>query len=345
MNCIKTKEKPACIVCNEIGKLLYINQKDKLFGTPGKWNLKKCTKAQCGSIWLDPMPIESDIGKAYQTYYTHTEANEVSSSLLGRAYRYIKQCYLASRFGYDQNIPNFSFFHRILGQLMYMHPCRRADLDFSIMYMPQKNDGLLLEIGCGSGSMLQIMQGLGWKVEGVEVDTKAVEIARSKGLNVNDGDLSSQKYPDDHFDAITMSHVIEHVHDPFCLLQECHRILKPNGMISIVTPNALSFGHKIYKSSWLHLDPPRHLHIFSPFALESLVTKTSLKIKYNSTTLRDANNLFIASRSIRKNATYVMGSPAGLLLKIWARGMQIVEWLLLKITPAKGEEIVMIATK
>jgi predicted SAM-dependent methyltransferase len=159
------------------------------------------------------------------------------------------------------------------------------------------------------------------------------------------GDVYSKHYADNCFDAITLSHVIDHVHDPVGLIRECARILKPGGILSMVTPNSASLGHLIYKSSWLHLDPPRHLHIFNSSVLENIVTELGLKIEISETIIRDANGLFIACRSISNTGTFVMGSDAGIVLKIWARIMQMFEWLILKVWPLRGEEVLLVVRK
>jgi 2-polyprenyl-3-methyl-5-hydroxy-6-metoxy-1,4-benzoquinol methylase len=291
------------------------------------------------------MPLEEDIGKAYLTYYTHSDRTQSSKSLPARVYRYIKNSYLASKFGYTNAVDRFSILNRVLGSVMYLHPPRRADLDFSVMHVPFKQNGRLLEIGCGSGGMLSVMQSLGWQVEGVEVDPLGVEVARSKGLNVHLGDVFSKKYAGNSFDAITLSHVIEHVHDPIGLIEECKRILKPGGMISMVTPNSKSFGHSVYKNSWLHLDPPRHLHIFNPNVLESLLTISGLQTVVNETLIRDANNLFIGCHSIKKIGSYEMGSNSGVVEKVWGRVLQMLEWIMLKVMPSRGEEILLVVRK
>jgi 2-polyprenyl-3-methyl-5-hydroxy-6-metoxy-1,4-benzoquinol methylase len=345
MSKIRTTEKSKCFACDAEGVTLYANQQDKLFGASGYWNINKCSNNDCGLLWLDPMPIAEDIGVAYLNYYTHNDRAQLSTSLPARAYRYIKNCYLASRFGYTLAVSHFSILQRILSLVMYLHPPRRADLDSSVMHVPYKKEGRLLEIGCGSGAMLSMMQSLGWWVEGVEVDPVGVEVARAKGLNVHFGDVFSRQYADNSFDAITLSHVIEHVHDPIGLIRECARILKLGGMLSIVTPNSKSMGHSIYKSSWLHLDPPRHLHIFNPPVLADIASNLGLKVEINKTLIRDANNLFIASRSIKKVGSFVMGSRQGIIIKIWARIMQMFEWLILKVIPDRGEEVLIIVTK
>ena len=63
----------SCCLCGRAGQFLYSAQPDRLFGAAGSWNLKQCSNRVCGLIWLDPMPLAEDIGKAYASYYTHAE--------------------------------------------------------------------------------------------------------------------------------------------------------------------------------------------------------------------------------------------------------------------------------
>lgn len=70
-NSIEVKVVSNCMLCNHAGDRLYVGLEDHLFGASGIWTLKKCSNDQCGFVWLDPMPTEADIGKAYRTYYTH----------------------------------------------------------------------------------------------------------------------------------------------------------------------------------------------------------------------------------------------------------------------------------
>ncbi len=76
------------------------------------------------------------------------------------------------------------------------------------------------------------------------------------------------------FDLITLSHVIEHVHYPIDLLRACHRLLKPGGVLWLETPNIKSYGHRFYGRFWRGLEPPRHLVIFSPSGLFSILNDT-----------------------------------------------------------------------
>jgi 2-polyprenyl-3-methyl-5-hydroxy-6-metoxy-1,4-benzoquinol methylase len=250
---------------------------------------------------------------------------------------------IANRYGYLND--GLSDWGKMLGRLIYFHPGRRADLDFSVMYLPAQPNRRLLDVGCGDGRMLKLMQDLGWCVEGVDFDPVAVENGKNKGLKVRLGTLEDQIYPDNHFDVITMSHLIEHVCDPLRLLLECYRILKPGGRLVVVTPNSGSWGHRIFRESWLHLDPPRHLYIFSLPSLRNIITKAGFQRARLSTIIRDANGTFLASRSIRDTGKHKRSNSQPRSIRSWGRVMQFLEWAILKVRPGLGEEIALTAVK
>jgi len=340
---VRTRPRQDCYLCGAQGKSLYRSLKDRLFGSPGEWHLKKCPNPKCGLVWLDPMPLEEDIHKAYQNYYTHQSRNYIPNTLPHRAYHLVKEGYLAYKYGYHTELA--SACKKLLGMLIYLHPGRRSALDFSVMYLPAQPNRHLLDMGCGSGQTLKLLRDLGWYVEGVDFDAAAVKRAKAKGLQVCVGTLEAQKYPDNYFNVITMSHLIEHVHNPMQLLRECNRILRSGGSLVVVTPNGGSWGHRLFKDAWLHLDPPRHLHVFTSLSLRNLAERAGFKKLRISTTIREANGLFMASRSIRLKGKYMWGSPQPRVVRIWARGMQLAEWALLKVNPDIGEEIALIGEK
>jgi 2-polyprenyl-3-methyl-5-hydroxy-6-metoxy-1,4-benzoquinol methylase len=295
-------------------------------------------------MWLDPKPLEQEISKFYQNYHEIEENPPIPQTWLRRAYLWITKAYLAYKYdGYQSD--RFSDWEKWIGLLVYLHPGRRADLDFSVMYLPAKVGSRLLDVGCGNGGMLKRMQGLGWCVEGVDFDPVAVENAKGKGLDVRLGTLETQGYPENHFDVITLSHLIEHVHDPLRLLLECRRILRPHGRLLLVTPNNGSWGHRIFGETWLHLDPPRHFHIFNLPSIRHLITKAGFQEPRLSTIIRDASGTFIASRSIRHKRKHKRSVHQPRSTQIWGRMMQFLEWGILKINPNAGEEILLLADK
>lgn len=341
---INTYPNSKCFLCNTEGTILYEELEDRLFGAPGKWNLKKCLNKECGLVWLDPMPAADDIWKAYRTYYTHQTTNYQPKTMLRRLYQFMLKVYLAKKFDYQHN-SSISVWEKVISMLMFLHPGLRAKADFSVMYLKSRNNGKLLDVGCGNGSFMKNMRNLGWDVEGVDFDLNAVETAKSKGLSVRQGTLEEQEYPNNHFDAITMCHLIEHVHDPVPLLQECYRILKPGGELVIVTPNNESWGHKRFQQNWRGLEPPRHLHIFNLQTLHLLSSKTGFTKVEVRTSIRDAGGLQLASRWLEMHGSFTMGSKFSRKSLLCARIIQLAEWALLKISPNVGEEVVLVAKK
>jgi 2-polyprenyl-3-methyl-5-hydroxy-6-metoxy-1,4-benzoquinol methylase len=343
---IRFRPCPACYLCGATGELFYEGLTDRLYGAPGTWNLKRCPKPGCELIWLDPMPVEEDIGNAYKNYFTHVEGNAAPKSWPKRAFGWAKKGYWARKYGYG--IASVGRWQKFFGMAIQLHPGRQAELDFTVLYLPSRQNGLLLDIGCGSGQAMRNLAELGWRVHGVDFDPRAVQIARKKGLNVRLGNLTAQDYPSDYFDAITMSHVIEHVHDPLSLLDECRRILKPGAHLVIVTPNSGSWGHHRFKANWMHLDPPRHLHVFNGQNLRKLVEGAGFQLVSSCTTIRDANGLFLGSRSIARTGEYpnMAGQfPPTLPSRLGGCGRQFAEWVLMNLKPDLGEEIALVGAK
>jgi 2-polyprenyl-3-methyl-5-hydroxy-6-metoxy-1,4-benzoquinol methylase len=346
---ISSHRLPTCGLCGAPGELFYHGLKDRLFGAPGEWNLKRCANPGCGLVWLDPMPLPEEIYKAYQNYYTHQNGRSRHNSWLRniRALkdRLTKEGYLSRKYGY--RFDGSAAWNTLLSMVLYLEPNRKAYVDLGVMYQRARPQGLLLDVGCGNGSILAEMAALGWQVEGVDPDRVAVEKVRKKGFKVRQGDLQSQNYPENSFDTVSLCHVIEHAHDPLGLLKECYRILKPGGNLVVITPNIESWGHRLFRDSWLGLDPPRHLYLFSLPLLRHLAAMASFGRAILWTSVREAEQNFIASRFIGRNGKYnfMGGEPQTKALKLWARSLYLVEWLILKARPHWGEEIVAILEK
>lgn len=283
---IRAEPCPDCVVCGARGVVIYKDLTDRFFGSVGHWNVSRCADARCGMLWLDPRPLESDLWKAYQNYYTHDDGGGAKHVVARPALQAIKRAYLATRLQYE--VRPVGRRERMLALLAYLDPTRRADTDFPLKYLPPGDRGRLLDLGCGSGDLLGTMRSFGWRAEGVDVDPAAVETARRKRFKVRRGSLREQKFPDASFDAVVMSHVIEHVHHPLELLSEVRRILKQGRRIVIATPNARSLGHRMLGARWPFLDPPRHLQVFTPRALEALVLAAGFTEVRSCTEIRTA---------------------------------------------------------
>jgi len=338
---IRTRPCPNCYLCGTKGEYLYHNLSDRLFGAPGKWDLKKCPNSECGLVWLDPIPMEDDLGKAYINYYTH---ESVLNSFAYRLRQRVKRGYAGLGYGYFASIPLLDCILAI--PILFLPFARQQIIASGLMYLRGENTGRLLEIGCGSGFLLAGMRDLGWETEGIDIDPYAVKIARDKlHLKVHLGMLESQNFQNNIFDAIVMSHVIEHVYDPLAIFTESLRILRPGGKLVVTTPNIESLGHRRFQTSWLHLDPPRHLFIFSLRTMKKIAEKSGLSVAVLRSTTRWADGLWVASENIRRNNTGKMGGKMNLGMRLRSKLFQITEALSLIKSKTIGEEIVLIAEK
>lgn len=137
----------------------------------------------------------------------------------------------------------------------------------------------VLDIGCGRGKILTILQKAGHNVVGVEMDPKAREIALGLGLDVRDGVAESlpQNLMDQSFDAVIMTHVLEHTTDPIIALKNAVSALKPGGKITIEVPNNNALSFQEAGIVWRWLDVPRHLNFFTPKSLRTLCQMVELK--------------------------------------------------------------------
>src|SRR5436190_15748012 len=261
---IGTRPCPQCILCGAFGERLYAEQPDRLFGTTGLWDSKRCPQPDCNLIWLDPMPLAENIIKAYSTYYTHAPVVTHNDSLafFKRVRKNTDENFRRARFGYPKNTGHLGF--GLPGWWRYFTPLRRRNLEVGWRFLQWMPGGRVLDVGCGAGEWLSWMRELGWDVQGLDFDPGAVRSAQTKDLRVACGSVEDQNYPATSFDAVTLNHVIEHLPDPVGTLKECARLLKPGGKLVVVTPNGVSLAHRHFKEYWRGLETPRHLHIFSP---------------------------------------------------------------------------------
>jgi 2-polyprenyl-3-methyl-5-hydroxy-6-metoxy-1,4-benzoquinol methylase len=260
---------PQCPLCGSSEReLVHKDMADLVFFcAPGEWTLFRC--AQCRSGYLDPVPTPETLGLAYRTYYTHSTNAPAAVGLIQTLRLSVANGYRNLRFGSNVR-PGL----RVLGALVpRLVPAWAATIDWDCRHLPKPEPGMrLLDVGCGNGDFLDFARDCGWNVAGVDLDQKAVEVGRSRGLDVRNGTIEAIG-EDEQFDGITIDHVIEHVYDPHALLGACYKRLKPGGWIWVDTPNIDSLGHAEYGPHWAGVDPPRHLILFTPAALTDALSK------------------------------------------------------------------------
>jgi SAM-dependent methyltransferase len=149
----------------------------------------------------------------------------------------------------------------------------------AINYRSRSKRGRILDIGCGRGFLLREFQRGGWEVMGTELSESAGMYARDVlNLPVRIGDFREMNLPANHFDAIVLWHVLEHVYAPQATLAEVNRLLKPGGVLMIGVPNFGAWEARFSRDKWFHLDVPRHLTHFTRDTLEKTLAETGFNI-------------------------------------------------------------------
>jgi len=138
----------------------------------------------------------------------------------------------------------------------------------------------LLEVGCGSGVLLQEAVKRGWRVDALELSAELAAVARQNNpeATITTGNIEFQEPSGTCYDAIISFDVLEHVHSPMTMIENCRELLKPGGLLMLQTPNTRSLRCRIQGAKWDMLDPQQHLNLFSPDALRVLLTTVGFDI-------------------------------------------------------------------
>lgn len=269
-----------CPVCDSRDRSrMYDGLRDVIFEcAPGRWSMQACN--HCKSAYLDPRPNAASISLAYSRYFTHQAESVQGDGTRGSKLRTrLARGYLNAVYG-----TQYQDALRVGTLLLKVLPIRRTALDSGLCrHLPQRPHpkARLLDVGCGNGAFLSFAIDAGWDVVGVDSDPLAVTAAQTRGLAVHAVDAQSLPFESRSFDVVTVSHVLEHVHEPRILLKECLRVLVPGGQLWLETPNVASAGHKVFGRAWRDLDPPRHLTIYSREALADVLKEAGFeKIRF-----------------------------------------------------------------
>jgi 2-polyprenyl-3-methyl-5-hydroxy-6-metoxy-1,4-benzoquinol methylase len=345
---IRSTPQTHCHLCGAAGKVLYEGLTDRLFGAPGAWNFKMCSNEACELVWLDPMPRAEEMPKLYSEYLTHTPEGNAGPAV--RLYNAVRNGILAVAFGYEKvgAKENRRLFYRVLSKVRDL----KERMGGEVMWLDASLRGRLLDVGCGNGEFIAHMRDLGWQVVGLEPDADAVLAATGTlGLDVRQGSLEDTDFPAASFDAITMNHVVEHLPEPEETLRRCLGLLRPGGLLVMVTPNAYSLGHAKFGMDWRGLEPPRHFYLYNPKSIRALVTRAGFAVRSLRTTAKGAMYLLALSRMARRTRLSGKAGDFGTLMRSARRRpfmcafSQLAESIALSFSSVKGEELVIVAER
>jgi 2-polyprenyl-3-methyl-5-hydroxy-6-metoxy-1,4-benzoquinol methylase len=215
-----------CPVCKGEHLEKFLDIKD-YFLTGEEFGITECKK--CGLLFTNPRPDEKELPKYYESvdYLSHSKEDR---GVFSRLYNIIRAYSVRKKYG---------------------------------LITKYKKNGKLLDIGCGTGEVLNYFSKKGWEVKGIEPAESARTFARKNyGLSVSP-EKEIDNLESDGFDVITLWHVLEHVTDPVKRMQQIYRLLKDDGILVIALPNHKAWEAEKFSSYWAAWDVPRHLFHFS----------------------------------------------------------------------------------
>ena len=163
--------------------------------------------------------------------------------------------------------------------------------------------GRILDLGSGTGAFVNEMHLHGWDAKGLEPDGDARKIAEENyHIKLENTDQFYNLTPAS-FDAITLWHVLEHVHDLHPYLEQLKKVLKQNGKLFVAVPNYTSSDAKKYKQYWAAYDVPRHLYHFSPRSMIQLMNSHQLSIIHFMPMLLDSFYISLLSSKYKNGRT------------------------------------------
>jgi len=224
---------------------------DRLGEVKGEFSFVRCTR--CESAWLDPLPEPDQLASFYPKIYGLGKEVDKRSTITSL----MSALELALWFGpvYNRNA-------RILS--------KRCD-----------EQGDLLEVGCGSGYQAASFKRRGFNVTAVDFAEKTGEWMMAKhGIQAHSCDVSQipEVLADSQFDAVTASHVIEHMLDPGEFIKILSGRLRSGGEVFLTMPLVDSFQARIFGKHWgAFREAPRHVNMPSKRGLSALFEKAGLE--------------------------------------------------------------------
>jgi 2-polyprenyl-3-methyl-5-hydroxy-6-metoxy-1,4-benzoquinol methylase len=143
-----------------------------------------------------------------------------------------------------------------------------------------RKSGTLLEIGPWIGIFSCNAKDAGFEVTAIEMDPQCVDFLRNvvgvKAIQSSDP-AAVMNAMDERFDVIALWHSLEHLPNPWLVLQKAAERLAPGGILLIAVPNIESYDFSALRAAWMHLDAPRHFFFFTARSLEKLCSANGLE--------------------------------------------------------------------
>lgn len=237
------REVELCPVCRSSAFIPFLETKDH-FLTGEVFKIIQC--GHCGCLLTNPQPESHELVRYYQSfeYVSHSVS---SKTLFNALYVMVRKFTLRQKFRLIRSLSGVS-------------------------------SGAILDVGCGSGELLHLFRKKNWLTTGVEPSEAARLTANRKyHLDVGDSDIL-ESLRQGTYDAITLWHSLEHIHNLDPTIYHLKRLLAPDGILLVAVPNCRSWDASHYGAYWAAWDVPRHLYHFTEGSMKALMQRNGLEV-------------------------------------------------------------------
>ncbi len=212
-----------------------------------------CRCRNCGLLYVNPRPSAEDITKVYdRSYFSNGE------DCPDRGYY--------GYYAYEESEEQIKDTFR-----------PRLDRIESILGAGR---GKLLDIGCAMGFFMSVAEERGWRAHGTDVSEEAAsKTGKLFGDRFYRGTVEQATFERTSFDAVTLWDVIEHLPDPSGTLKTVNGLMKPGGVIALVTPDAGSLAAALLRSKWPEFRRvEEHIYFFSGKTLAAMLENNGFEV-------------------------------------------------------------------
>jgi SAM-dependent methyltransferase len=242
-----------CRICESKHNNGTFTTREMMFGIRDVFDYFECES--CGCVQIKNVP--ENLGKYYPSgYYSFQKAGALKSFLKKQwAFYSYNGCGLIGM-----------LMSLVLGNNQGVESVKRANIP---------KDVAILDVGCGKGELLLLLESLGFtNLTGAD-PFLAGDVVYDNGVRVWKREISEIS---DNFDVVMCHHSLEHMTNPSIALTHVSRVLNPGGLLILRLPIAGTYAWKTYGTNWVQLDPPRHIFLPTIQSMETLAKRVGLKL-------------------------------------------------------------------
>lgn len=279
-----------CNVCgNEDNNSPYVIR-EMMFGLRHEFTYIQCAK--CGCLQIARIPEDMDVYYPDSYYsFQQTGTGNKHKSLKSRFADYLMTRSIRCQVGKIN----------LIGWLARLYKPQYYKESYSWLNKEIGNlESNILDVGCGSGELLQILRKSGFKkLTGVDPYVKS-DMFYDDGLLIYKKDVFDLE---DKYDLIMLHHSFEHMAEPCKIMAKLKTLLADNGTLLIRIPLVDSYVWRKYGIDWFEIDAPRHFFLHTVKSMNYLSEKNEFVI--NRIFYDSLYHQFTISEKYIRNYTFV----------------------------------------